>query len=122
MKDVFRTMRSRTLSSIAIVLTLAALCFSVGEGLRLTPFPDLESSSSFAKSSQSAVRTYGPLDVPVQAQKRSKRFAIDLLGPVSTYTHKLFTRRFGRSERPSLTVASVLLVSFPSDRGPPLTA
>ena len=126
MTDLFQTMRSRVVTSVAITLTLAALCFSVGEGLRLTPFPVSQSgpatASSLARTSQSSVHTYGPLDVPTQAQKRSKRFAIELSGPVSSYTNELFTHRDYSFEGHSSTVASRLIVAFPSGRAPPFTS
>lgn len=129
MTDLFQPMRSRIVSSIAIILTLTALCFSVGEGLRLTPFPvsqsgqvDPASASSIARTSQSSVHTYGPLDVPTQAQKRNKRFATDLLGPVSFHTDELLTRRNRPFEYHSDTVGSLLLVALPSGRAPPFTS
>jgi hypothetical protein len=129
MKDLFQTMRSRIMSSIAISLTLGALCFSVGEGLRLTPFPiaqsgqvDPASDLTIARTSQSSVHTYGPLDIPTQAQKRNKRFAIDLSGPVSFYTNESFTCRDRQVEYQSNNVASLLLVAIPPGRAPPFTS
>jgi hypothetical protein len=113
-------------STIVVVLTLVALCFSVGEGLRLAPFPvsqnvevDPAAASSINGISQSSVHRYGPLNVPAQAHKRSKRFAIDLSCPVSLYTNEFLARRYTTSERRSITVTSVLAVAFPSDRAPP---
>jgi hypothetical protein len=104
-----------------IILTLAALCFSVGEGLRLTPFPVSQSvETGTAGVLRSSVHRYGPLDVPAQAQKRSKRFAIDLSCPVSFYANELTARRQPSSERHSFTVTSLALVAFPSDRAPPV--
>ena len=104
-----------------IILTLAALCFSIGEGLRLTPFPVSQSvETDTAGVSRSSVHRYGPLDVPAQAQKRSKRFAIDLSCPVSFYANELTARRQPSSERHSFTVTSLALVAFPSDRAPPV--
>ena len=129
MKDLFKTMRSRLVSSLAIALTLTALCFSVGEGLRLTPFPvsqseqvDPASAPSVARTSQTSVHTYGPLDVPTQAQKRNKRFAIDLFEPVSSYTNQSFTSSEYSVEYRSSTVASLLLVALPSGRAPPFAS
>ncbi|HEU4834309.1 MAG TPA: hypothetical protein VFS90_07840 [Pyrinomonadaceae bacterium] len=110
------------LSSVVILLTLAALCFSVGEGLRLTPFPVSQSvEGDVAGVSQSSVHKYGPLDVPAQAQKRSKRFAIDLSCPVSLYTNEFSARRQPANERHSINVTAVLAVAFPSDRAPPFS-
>ncbi|HSE17924.1 MAG TPA: hypothetical protein VLB46_12785 [Pyrinomonadaceae bacterium] len=104
-----------------IVLTLVALCFSVGEGLRLTPFPVPATDSSVTEASQLSVHQYGPLNVPAQAQKRSKRFAIDLSCPVSLYTHESLALRHSASEDHPSTVAAVLAVAFPSDRAPPFS-
>ena len=104
-----------------IILTLAALCFSIGEGLRLTPFPVSQSvETGTAGVSRSSVHRYGPLDVPAQAQKRSKRFVIDLSCPVAFYTNELTARRQPASERYSNIVTSLALVAFPSDRAPPV--
>src|SRR5689334_18655943 len=83
MKKLSRVMSSPVLSAVILV----ALCFSVGEGLRLTPFP----VSSLAQTEETNVSTpsaisasqYGPLNVPSQNQKRSKRQALDLLGPTA---------------------------------------
>ncbi|HKR13811.1 MAG TPA: hypothetical protein VJT15_17230 [Pyrinomonadaceae bacterium] len=129
MKELFLTLRSRFVSSIVISLTLIALCFSVGEGLRLTPFPvsrdaqlDPASSPKTTRSSQFYVQEYGPLAVPAQPQKRDKRFAIDLSGPVAAYSHELFTRRYSAFDYQPSTLVSALVVAFPSDRAPPLTA
>jgi hypothetical protein len=109
------------LSRIIILLILAALCFSVGEGLRLTPFPVSQSVGvDTAGVSQSSVHKYGPLDIPAQAQKRSKRFAIDLSCAVSLYTNELSARTQPAPERHSIAVASFALVASPSDRAPPV--
>ena len=109
------------LSSIVILLTLTALCFSVGEGLRLRPFPVSQNVEVETTGvSRSAVHQYGPLDIPAQAQKRSKRFAIDLSCPVSLYTNELSARRQPAPERHSLTISAFALVAFPSDRAPPV--
>lgn len=107
-------------SSIIILPILAALCFSVGEGLRLTPFPVSQKAGDDAGVSQSSIHKYGPLDIPAQAQKRSKRFAIDLSCPVSLYTNELSARRQPAPERHSIAVTSFALVAFPSDRAPPV--
>ena len=104
-----------------IVLTLVALCFSVGEGLRLTPFTEPATDSSVAGASQLSVHKYGPLNVPAQAQKRSKRVAIDLSCPVSVNTSEFVALRHSASDDHSARIASVLAVAFPSGRAPPST-
>jgi len=106
---------------LIIVLTLVALCFSVGEGLRLTPFTEPATDSSVAGASQLSVHKYGPLNVPAQGQKRSKRIALDLSCPVSVYTQNVLAVRHSASETFPSTVTSVLAVAFPSGRAPPST-
>jgi len=106
---------------LIIVLTLVALCFSVGEGLRLTPFTEAATDSSVAGASHLSVHQYGPLNVPAQAQKRSKRIALDLSCPVSVYTGDFVAARHSASDDLPARVASVLAVVFPSGRAPPST-
>lgn len=127
MRDLFITLRARSVSSIIIGLTLIALCFSVGEGLRLTPFPvsaQLDPASTLTTSGNTPLRAgqYGPLAVPTQLQKRDKRLAFDLPDPVSTYSYEPFARSFPAAEYQPTTVVSVFPVAFPSDRAPPLAA
>lgn len=128
MKHLMPTLRSRSVSSIVLIVAITALCFSVGEGLRLTPFPvsqnqvDPAKASSTGEASQFSAYTYGPLAAPAQPQKRSKRVAIEVSCPVSTYTHELLTSLHVSPEHESQAIGSVLLVAFPSDRAPPLTA
>lgn len=74
------------MSATLLAVIIGSLCFSVGEGLRLTPFPNptlLSSQDSHDLNDAgiigvAIVAKYGPLDVPTQAQKRSKRQALDL--------------------------------------------
>jgi hypothetical protein len=127
MKAPFLTLRSRSVSTIVISLTLIALCFSVGEGLRLTPFPvnaqlNPASVPTTSGSSHLNVQHYGPLAVPTQLQKRDKRFAIELSSPVSAHDYELFRYLYASPEPHSFIVASALRIAFPSDRAPPLTA
>ena len=71
---------------------LLALCFSVGEGVQLIPFPDLgrgaaspeaESASARQPDSGPLLRySSGRLDMPVKVQKRSKRQP-DACGPAA---------------------------------------
>jgi hypothetical protein len=90
---------SRVTSSIVITATLlsviiGSLCFSAGEGLRLTPFPSPTISSSLDAGdlndagtiSEVVIAKYGPLDVPAQTQKRGKRHSVDLVCDAATGT------------------------------------
>lgn len=121
--------RSKCTSTTVVVLSLIALCFSVGEGLRLTPFPishnvetNQEAASTLIPRSQVAIYTYGPLDVPTQPQKRSKRFAIDWSGVVAQYTYEPLTRRDLLRKDHSPTFNSTLLVATVRGRAPPFTS
>lgn len=119
-------MRPRSVSSIAVILTLIALCFSVGEGLRLRPFPvpqsaepDTTNGSSVDSSSGLAVFKSGPLDVPTQLQKRSKRFAVDFSGAVSRYAYKPFPGISQFPVRETTAAASIGPAASFSGRAPP---
>ncbi len=109
------------MTSIVWIAVITSLCFSVGEGLRLTPFPI--SSSTAKPVEQISKHKYGPLDVPTQHSKRNKREAepIDFLLPPTT-----------RELAPAITfstavlehheVVSVLVVSQFAGRAPPFVS
>jgi hypothetical protein len=71
--------------TIILIGIIACLCFSVGEGLRLTPFPvvalaesgSMNSQLKATASCQTSQRKYGPLDVPTRVQKPGKRQMVD---------------------------------------------
>jgi hypothetical protein len=128
MNDSFATMRSRSVTAIVVALTLVILCFSVGVGLRLRRFPsqrvqlDSEPATSIDRTSQLPVFAPGPLNVPTQPQKRSKRFVMYLTAPISVPAVDLFTLQYPASECQPTILASILFVAFPSDRAPPFTS
>ncbi len=64
-----------------MAVIVGALCFSVGEGLRLRPFPVSSSTENAHTPEKDALSHYGPLDVPAQTQKRGKRPVLDLACP-----------------------------------------
>ena len=112
--------------SVLLALIIGSLCFSVGEGLRLTPFPvsnllQIEEPSrlSVVKDAGDLTRTYGPLDIPSQVQKRSKRQTTDF-GPqplaASSPAIGFISYRF---EDESVQLRSTLFVSRPAGRAPP---
>ena len=80
-----RKTRSGFARTIVLVGVIASLCFSVGEGLRLRPFPVSALAVSEATNTQlndtasyeTSPCKYGPLDVPTRVQKRGKRQAVD---------------------------------------------
>ena len=113
---------------IALAVIVGSLCFSVGEGLRLTPFPvsnllQVEETNglSVAKDGGPARSTYGPLDVPSQVQKRSKRQTTDF-GPQPVIENDEDVALIAHSfEYQSIQLRSSLFVSRPSGRAPPLS-
>jgi hypothetical protein len=109
----------------ALALIVVSLCFSVGEGLRLTPFPvsnQLQESNglSVAKDDGDLSRsTYGPLDVPSQVQKRSKRQSTDFGPQPLAGSVPVFAPISHRFEDKRVQLRSSLFVSRPSGRAPP---
>ena len=112
---------------VTLAVIVISLCFSVGEGLRLTPFPvsnqlQIEEPNGFyfAKDDGGVTRsTYGPLDVPSHVQKRSKRQTTDF-GPkpvAESSQHVALVQH--RVEDQSVRLRSSLFVSRPSGRAPP---
>lgn len=61
---------------------VASLLFSVGEGLRLTPFPvgsiELLAQPGISAAQNVTTVGHGPIDVPVQIRKGSKRNSTDI--------------------------------------------
>lgn len=114
------------MSSVLSALVIGALCFSVGEGLRLTPFPvststqnpDAQFSVTYA-SEKTSLSLYGPLDVPTQSQKRGKRQVLKLAGPAASGAPEIIPESSGFFELDSLDIASIPSVPRPSGRAPP---
>ena len=103
------------MSFAVLAVIVGSLCFSAGEGLRLTPFP----VSSLTENSENDRSQYGPLDVPAQLQKRSKRQALDLAGPGSGETRKVVTSFSYLFDNEAVGTGSVLFVHRPEGRAPP---
>ena len=118
MQKFSRTMSSRLMSWTVLAVIVGSLCFSVGEGLRLTPFPVSPTETTETKFKPSLTH-YGPLDVPAQPQKRSKRQALDLAAPNASSARKLVTTFCYLSEYEAINAASVLFVPRPEGRAPP---
>lgn len=126
MKKFWRAMNSPLILSVLTSVKIAALCFSVGEGLRLTPFPaptfddhGYAQLSVTNAANKTSLSQYGPLDVPAQTQKRSKRQALQLAGPAVAGTRDFVPESLAVSDRESLDVASVPSVPRPAGRAPP---
>ena len=110
-------------AQITLAMIVVSLCFSVGEGLRLTPFPvshQLQIEEPNASSVAKDVRdVYGPLNVPSQLQKRSKRQTTDFgPQPLAQSSQAVAVIRH-RVEDRSVQLRSSLFVSRPSGRAPP---
>lgn len=113
-----------------LAVVIAALCFSVGEGLQLTPFPlstlatarSAEIQLTATASEQRSLYKYGPLDVPTQPQKRNKRQAVDIACGPTIGTQDIPNHWFFSSAIESVNKASTLVVSLPAGRAPPLVS
>lgn len=113
--------------SVILIVVIASLCFSIGEGLRLTPFPisaltQVEEPNILLDaraSHETSLYKYGPLDVPTQTQKRSKRQAVDFACQPAGGDCELLAYQCPSFERESVHVVSILFVSRPAGRAPP---
>ena len=115
---------SRTTASIILIVVIASLCFSVGEGLRLTPFPisalaELGEASTAKPAGQVSNHKYGPLDVPSQHQKRSKRQAEPLDFLVMQTDCEVPTASHSSAAPVGVDIVSVRVVSQFAGRAPP---
>lgn len=114
-----------------VIVVIACLCFSAGEGLRLTPLPALalgETNSSAlivntALSRGTPQYLGGPLDRPaqVQVQKSSKRHLLDCECPPNSCTGDIpFHPLPILGLNPILDRASRIAEAQPPGRAPPL--
>jgi len=97
---------------------IVCLCFSIGEGLRLTPFPVADvTETETSNDSDTSVRKYGPIDVPARNKNR-KRQLVDY-----TYAAPARSFREHRSHAPErnerIDVAFLPLGLHFSGRAPP---
>ena len=112
------------MSTTVLAVIIGALCFSVGEGLRLTPFP-VSGAPLYAGNAVSdtaneiSLSQYGPLSAPAQSQKRNKRHAIDFAAAGSPATREAVTESSYLPADEAIEVASVLFVARPAGRAPP---
>jgi hypothetical protein len=125
MKKFWGAMNSPFILTVLLAVKIGALCFSVGEGLRLTPFPvPIFTPTQYAQfsftntSDKISLSQYGPLDVPKQNQKRSKR-QVDVAAPAVAGTKDLVPESAAVLACELIDVTSVLLVPGPSGRAPP---
>jgi hypothetical protein len=111
-------------SALAAVI-IGSLCFSVGEGLRLTPFPNsavsrIDNSDTAIDSGgsrESSVSKYGPLDVP--SQKRSKRTALEFASGSTVSEESGFKSVVHLFQYKADDLNCLLLIASQSGRAPP---
>ncbi len=113
---------------ITLVGVISCLCFSVGEGLRLRPFPisvlavSARSNSCMDAGvpSETSGRRYGPLDVPSRVQNPGKRQLLEFANPTSRINLELAAQQLllsGAAEW--VCVDSLRFGSHLSGRAPP---
>lgn len=119
---------SRFMRTTVLVGVLAGLCFSVGEGLRLRPFPISSMADSgvataeshFEAWQESVAARYGPVYTPARVQNRNKREAVDYAYLPGRSSHVL--TGYGIlyfAPDTNNTIAFARFVSSPSGRAPP---
>lgn len=125
MKLFLRMTHSRLITAALLVVIVGSLCFSVGEGLRLTPFPllaqtqDAGAATDISSATRSSLSKYGPLDVPTQTQKRGKRSVVELASGSRTEIQPLFVSIVCSSEYEAEDLNHLALVAPPPGRAPP---
>ena len=125
MKVLFRVTNSSLITAALLAVIIGSLCFSVGEGLRLTPFPQLSqtqetgAATDLSSSTRSSLYKYGPLDVPTQTQKRNKRSTVDLAAGLRTETEPLFVSTVCSSVYEDDELIHLARVAPPPGRAPP---
>ena len=125
MKVFFRVTNSSLITAALLAVIIGSLCFSVGEGLRLTPFPllsqtqDAGATADLSSSTRSSLSKYGPLDVPTQTQKRSKRSIVDLAAGLRTETKPLLVSSVCSFEYEADDLILLARIAPPPGRAPP---
>jgi hypothetical protein len=112
---------------IIIVGVIGCLCFSVGEGLRLRPFPVSTLGESDATNPQhnasreTSLCNYGPLDLPTPLQSRGKRRQVlDYGNPPLQSSGDLIAHQILLSDTAEAVDIVFLLFTSPSTgRAPP---
>jgi hypothetical protein len=128
MRSIERSTRSCFVRTIILAGVITCLCFSVGEGLRLTPFPLSALAVSEATNIQfkatvpyeSSRRNYGPIDVPTWVQNRGKRQVVDYGNPPSQNSRELTAHPVILPVKgEAVDIVSLLLGSRAPSRAPP---
>ena len=129
MKPLSRMTNSFVMTAALLAVVIGSLCFSVGEGLRLTPFPVAELSQPqdsstvvSVKDSHVSLSKYGPLDVPAQSQKRGKRNSIEFASASPAGREPVFTFVVATFKYEADDLNLLSHTARPSGRAPPLTS
>jgi len=129
MKSLSRVTNSFVITAALLAVIVGSLCFSVGEGLRLTPFPttalaqtDDSSTVVNIKDAHVSLTKYGPLDVPAQSQKRGKRNTVQLASASPARRELVFTSVVGTFKYEADDLNLLSHVARPSGRAPPLNS
>ena len=111
---------------LIIIGVIGCLCFSVGEGLRLRPFPvsSLEESDAtnpqHNASHEASLCQYGPLDVPTPLQKRGKRRQVVDYGNPPSHSGELTAQQILLPDTAeAVDIVFLLFTSFSPGRAPP---
>ncbi len=119
------------MNTTILSVVVACLCFSVGEGLRLTPFPvssitevtDYNAGVQVEIRYETSVRKYGPLSVPTQTQKRGKRQLADFGEVPSPTNRELPLRQVNLADTGDpVYIVSNLFGALLSGRAPPIVS
>lgn len=121
-----RVTNSLVITSALLAVIMSSLCFSVGEGLRLTPFPnpvlseiqDSDTAIDAGGPFEISISKYGPLDVP--AQKRGKRSALEFASGSGVRVESSFKSVVRLFQYEADDANCLLLISSQSGRAPPL--
>lgn len=129
MKLFSRATNSFVMTAALLAVIIGSLCFSVGEGMRLTPFPVAGLSQNQDSSTVVSVRDthvslskYGPLDVPAPTQKRGKRSTVEVASASPAGREPVFQFVVSVFEYDANELSLLPHVARPSGRAPPLNA
>lgn len=127
MKLLARVTNSFVMTAALLAVVIGSLCFSVGEGMRLTPFPALSqiegsSTAVSVKETNVSLSRYGPLDVPAQSQKRGKRNTVELASAATAKREFVFTFVVATFAYEADHLNLLPHIARLSGRGPPLNS
>lgn len=129
MQSLSRVTNSFVMTAGLLVVIIGSLCFSVGEGLRLTPFTNTTLSETRESGSvldvqenDVALSKYGPLDVPAPGHKRGKRGSVDLASNSRAENELVFTSIANIVDYETSGLHCSPHIKHPSGRAPPVNS